>query len=466
MNWHLRHAQHGDRPWAVQEAALERSAGKDRFAYFLEPGLGKTALIINEHIEFTAADEIDLTLVLAPNSFKLDWALAPAEWGHPEVPTGYWPRDPMPTQGLYSVNFEAMRQGKCRDQLEKLMAARRVMLVIDESAAIKNPSSETARAALILSKDAVKVRELNGTPIVQNVMDFFMQLKVLGELDGVNRTAFKYRHAVLGGFMGRQIQREFRNEAQLYAVLDKVAFRALKKDWRKDLPEKINIPVHLEMTPKQLVHYRSMMEDFYTDIRDLEVSAEMVLTQMTKLQQISSCLLMQEGRHEFIEKPQDNPKVDAVREIIDTGTGKTVIVYNYRPSGAMLFETLGKVKLQPAWVRGQMKPETIVEEKRRFNDDPECRVLVAQESATYRGHTLLGQKGDRANKMVYYENSFSYYERSQMDDRIHRGEADEPCNYYDLITSPMDQIAVDTLQAKRDMADAVDRIIAAVREGH
>lgn len=463
MKWILKHAVHGSKPWAVQKAALEHGAGHDRYAYFLEMGLGKTALIINEFIEFTRLNRIDVCIVLAPNSFKLDWALAPAEWGHSNIPVGYWPRDPLPESGLYSVNYEAMRQGACKKGLERLIRKKRVMLVIDESAAIKNGSSHTSRAVLALAKDSVIVRELNGTPIVQNVLDFYMQLRVLGEIDGWNPIDFKNRFAILGGFMGKVVQREFKNEDELFKILGRVAFRALKKDWRKDLPEKLYTPVHLEMTKKQLFHYREMMEDFYTEVEELGVSADMVLTQMDKLRQISSCLVMQDGRHNFLEEPKANPKVQAARDIIEASLGKVVIVHNYRASGDMLFEYLQAAKLNPCRIKGRVKPEEIVWEKKKFNEDDKHRVMVAQESAAFRGHTLIGQKGDRANTMVFYENSFSFYERSQMEDRIHRGEIDENCTYYDLITSPMDQVVVDTLQGKRDMADAVDDVVKVVR---
>jgi hypothetical protein len=83
------------------------------------------------------------------------------------------------------------------------MSSRRVMLIIDESKAIGNPSSGFTRAVLELAKRAKVVRELNGTPITQSPLDYYGQLRALGELNGWSPTNFKARYAVLGGFMGK-----------------------------------------------------------------------------------------------------------------------------------------------------------------------------------------------------------------------------------------------------------------------
>lgn len=466
MKWHLSHPRYGKKPWAVQAEAKRRSEGVDRYFYALEQGLGKSPLSLNDVVHYLELGVIDRAVVVAPNSFKLDWSLLPGEWGRPEIRTGYWPRNkPSEDVQLYAINYEAVRTSAGKE-LTRLFSRARCMLIIDESAAMQNPFSATSRALHELSKDAAMVRELNGTPMTNNVMDLFMQLKVLGELDGVNPYAFRNRHAVMGGYMGRQIQRdEIRNADELYAILDRVSFRALKKDWRKDLPPQVFTPIHLEMTARQRQHYREMLEEFFTVVNDLEVSADMVLTQMEKLRQISSCVAMQSGKAAFFEPKDKNPKVAALLDLLHSCSGKVMIPYVYRATGAMLYDVLSDEKLKPAWIRGGVKPEVIVEEKRRFNDDPDCRVVLAQEEASYRGHTLLGGEGrDRCSTMAFFETSFSYYHRSQIQDRIHRGEQDETCNYYDFVISPIEQTVLEALAAKKNMADALDAVIAVVRK--
>ncbi len=467
MKWHLNHAQWGRKPWAVQRAYLDAAAGRERYGNFSQQGLGKTADTLNEFVDF---DDVDLCVVLAPSSFVGDWPLAPAEWGLGFLRTGMWNSDPLPfdwESGVYSIAHETLRGSiRARTELLKLFKARRCLLVFDESTGIKNPSSVLARYAIgHLVKDAKRVRILNGTPIVQNALDYFAQLRLLGELNGVNQINFRNRYCIMGGFMGRQIK-GIRHEEELAGILDRCSFRALKTDWRKDLPPQIAVPIHLEMTDNQRRHYQTMMEQFYVQVADDEfVDAELVLTQRLKLQQVTSCLMMDKGKVHWLEQPKANPKLKAAFDLMETGNGKMIVVYYFDPSGRMLIEQFKDAGYDPAWITGGMTPQDIVEQKKRFNDDGDCRVLIGQIDQTSRGHTLIGQPGkDRCSRIYYYETDLSLMHRLQMNDRNHRGEQDETCLLYDPICGPIDQLNVDILTGKREQAEGMDQIVAEIRK--
>lgn len=464
--WHLSHKAHGDRPWAVQAEAMRRADGRPRFGQWLEMGLGKTALAMNEFVD---AEDVDLNIVISPQSFKLDWKLAPAEWGLGFMKAGMWPNDPLPFDwdcGQYAINYEAASRSKAAEPLLKLLDTRRCMVTIDESKALGNPGSGFTKSIIEVAKRAKRVRELNGTPITQNVMDYYGQLRALGELDGVNPVAFRNRYAILGGFMGKAVQREFKNGEELGRILDGCSFRALKADWRKDLPPKTYSIVHVEMTDQQRSHYQTMMEEFYVMVRDDDmVAADMVAIQMGKLRQIAGGFILDGDKVHVFEKPADNPKIRAVLEIVDN-PGKTIVAHYHRASGKMLIEALQKAKFNPAYIQGGMQPAEVVEQKNKFNTDPTCRALVGQERATALGHTLIGASGDRCTRTCFFENSYSYYYRSQLEDRNHRGDQDEACQCIDIIGSPIDQTGVDILLSKRNMAGAMDEIVKAVRLEH
>lgn len=465
MKWHLNHRVHGARPWPVQVEAMRRSDWAPEYMMALEQGLGKQPLILNEWYAMTEIQPSapDIMLNVAPYSFVEDWKLAPGEWGL-NVPSGSWPRDPVPLdveRAVYSINYESMRAGRGLEALRELFRRRRVFLHADETGNAKNPQSLNAKRMIELSKSATVVRESNGTPMVQNVLDWWSQLRILKQLDGVNPFQFRNRYAVMGGYMGRVVRGiNPDREAELYSIIDRVAFRALKKDWWKGMPDKVRAPIHLEMTRRQRHHYQEMLADFFTSVNGLDVPAEMVITQQDKLRQLSSCLLLDKGRYEWLETENDNPKIRAVLDLIRGGATKAVVVYFYQRSGEALLSALGGAGMRPARI---MRGVDVVEEKRRFNDDPDCRVIICQQQASFAGHTLIGGPGnDRCNRMIFYENSFSYWHRSQMEDRIHRGAQDLDCLYYDLITSPMDQVTVDVLCGKRDLADAVDEVLLAL----
>lgn len=462
MRWHLKHAHHGDKPWSVQVEAMRRANGHDRFGYYLEMGMGKSALTLNDFVD---RDDVDLCIVVAPNSFKIDWSMLPQEWGVGFLKSGYWPRDPLPfnwDSGIYSINYEAVSRSSAREPLLRLFSERRVMFVIDESKALGNPSSGFTKAVIELAKRAKVVRELNGTPITQSPLDYFGQLRALGQLDGWNATNFKHRYVVLGGFMGKQVMPDCKNQKELAALLDSCTFRALKKDWRKDLPPKSYQTVHLEMTARQRAHYQTMMEEFYAMLDEDVVTAEMVVTQLGKLRQISSGILLNDGKEIIFEEPKTNPKIQAMLELVDA-PGKSIVVHHHKATGRLLIEALRKAKIGHAYIQGGMKPAEIVHQKEMFNKDPETRVLVGQERATALGHTLIGAPGDRCTRTIFLENSFSLYHRSQLEDRNHRGDQDEPCSCVDLSISPMDDVIINSLKIKKDLANSMDLVVAAVR---
>lgn len=469
--WHLSHPEHGTKPWAVQEEALRRAKGKRGYGFWLEQGLGKTPLALNDFYDQWCNDLVDAAVVIAPNSFKLDWADAVAEWGIGEYIRGeYWPNCELPDRlqdQLLAINYEAASrpEGRMKDYLLWLMDQSRVYLIIDESTAIANPHSQQSKAIIELAKRATVVRELNGTPFTRDVMDYYGQLRAIGELNGTNPYAFRNRYAKLGGFMGKQIVgvRE-ESENDLAQLLSRCAFRALKSEWRKDLPPKVYSHLRVEMTKRQLHHYLEMMEDFYTVVAETEVSAEMVLIQMEKLRQISSCLVMKEGKIEWLEKPKDIPKLNAAKDWVEAGSTKAMITCVYKASVDVLQKTFTDMKLKPAVIRGGMTPRQWAEEKKRFNKDSRCRVLVGQQSAVFRGHTLIGDVGDdRCTRMFFYESNFSYYERAQLEDRIHRGDQDQTCVYTDVLTSPIDKHTLNIVTGKKKQADWLDGLVQAIR---
>lgn len=461
--WHLNHPVI-KKPYDVQVEGMKRVHGHRKYGWFLEQGLGKTALQLNDYIENMS--DLDTAVVICPNTFKLDWAMAPEEWGVPEIKGSVWPVDEMTKGATGTPRFNVMNFESARASgyyaLRDLMDKRPCALIVDESSFCKNFKSQTAKAVLDLSKRAHEVRLLNGTPMVQNPMDLFPQLKMLGELDKVNPFAFRNRFTVMGGFMGKQII-GVRNEEELHELQARCSFRALKKDW-SDLPEKIPVPLRLEMTDKQRKHYREMLEDFCTLVAGQEFSASLVLSQMDKCRQIASGILIDGDSFKLIEEPEKNPKIRAALELMEAGSGKMIIVHFYTKMGEVIFDQMAKNKLNPAYIRGGMSPQELREQKAKFNNDASSRVIVCQINSACMAHTLLGGEGDdRCHKMFFHDQTFSLRDRKQMEDRNHRGAQDRACLYYDPIMSPIDEAQAKAIKTKSDMVAVVVDAVRALR---
>lgn len=470
--WYLTHKKYGNEPWAVQREALNRAEGKSRYGHFLEQGLGKTALILNEFMHAKTCGDVDLLLIVCPNSFKLSWVSALEEWGLLKLKAGIWPKSSPFEKDVYVMNWEAIRTEAGIRFLRQLK--REVFLAYDETSYIANPSAQVTKKAIDVARCAKIVRILNGTPQTHSVVDYYGQLKCLNELNGYLLGTFKGHFAQIitqevtaRGGETRDIQTIVgsKNEPELAAILDRCSFRATKAEWRKDLPPRIISTIEVEMTPAQKRHYKEMKKEFITTVDTLQIKAELVLTQLSKLRQISSGIVIQNGVEALLEPIENNNKFSACFELFKAQSGKAIIVYNYKLTGKILRILCEKEGIKAAYLQGQMKPIELEEQKRLFNENSEYRIILCQQAAACMGHTLLGGSGaDRCTTMIFAENSFSLRDRLQMLDRNHRGEQDQTCTVYDLVTSPVERKIIAALNAHKKEADLMDDLVLALRE--
>lgn len=456
--WHLE-----GKPYEVQTVAQQKAKRRRGYGYFLEQGLGKTPLTLNEYVELCMREKCDSLVVVCMFTMMDDWQDAASDWTAGEILLSIWP-DVTGADGLI-MNYETLLYSG-GEFLAKYLKSHQTMLVLDDSSRIKNPSAQTTRWVLAYAHHATFVRLLNGTPMTQSVMDLYPQFRALGALEGVNRYAFRNKYAEMGGYMGKVVL-GVKDEVSLQRLLEAWSFRALKTDW-SDIPDKIYVNRRIRMTKVQQGHYDQMLRDFYLLLTDgSEVSARYVITQAEKLQQISSGFVLDDdGRAHDIVPPKKNPKLRAVCEYLEITEGKVIIAVLHRHAIDLLLETIpGDV----AVIRGKrdmrLMERTSKEEKRRFNNDPECRYIVLQIQSGAFGHTLLGQKGrDRCAATIHFENSYSLLLRSQVEDRNHRFGQDTPPYHLDLIASPIEAKAVNALKRKKDLAQAIVDAVRAIHD--
>lgn len=442
-------------PFAVQLEARSRSRGKTDFGWWCDMGTGKTQIDLDETVELLMNDHIQGEVVVCPNSLKGNWI---AEVKKCEIPitTYMWPQVPpiakLIKPFLIAINYEAVGTGRAEEYIEKLAKSFPIKLTLDEAIKIKNPKSKVGQACQRLGKISAYRRLLSGAPMTQGPHDMWAQLHMLNAIGTWGYTPFKHHFCQMGGFMGKQVVGVKPENAQaLTDLINKCGFRALKKDWT-DLPEKLYTTRMVPLNKEQQGVYLELEEELFTIIQDEEVSADMVITKMLKLQQVSSGFLITDDKntHRLTER---SPKVDEIFEIMEQLDGKLIVQAVYRESIKILIEAFEKHN--PAWIRGQMKPEEIEAQKAKFNTDDSCRIIVCQESAAKYGHTLLGSEKVPCHTMVFFENSFSLDDRVQSEDRNHRHGQKHDVLYIDLCTSPIEQRAIDALQRKFNIASHI-----------
>jgi SNF2 family DNA or RNA helicase len=449
----------------VQVAALEASKGRDGFGYFMEMGLGKTLTALTEFRE-GVKDGTTRMVAVCPNTFKSGWIEEVNkhqldidayifESGSPYNDVFIRKRYERPP--LIIVNYEAIRSKTVHDSLFDWLGRKSSYIAFDESVQIKTHNALQTKASISLSRAASIRRILTGKPTVQGPHDLWGQMRAIGKLDGRNFYTFRGMFCRMGGFKNKQVIGS-QKEDMLAQLIEPHVFRATKEDWLFSIPKVYTIREY-EMTREQRAQYRDMERDFVLWMNQNEfVTVDAAITKYIKLAQIQCGFIIDtdnESKIHVICEPKNNPRVHALLDILaNEVSGKAIVVYIHRYTFEILSEALKEYN--PARITGGMKPYEIDEQKRKFNEDPSCRLILVQERAGKYGHTLLGDRHNRCSTTIFFENSYSLDDRSQIEDRNHRrGQDANSVTYIDICGTSMDRNVIHALQRKENIYKAI-----------
>lgn len=436
------------------------------YAHFLQQRLGKTPMALNEYALFRRDHDFRWAIILSPNSFKDEWVAEGDRWGL-DVPLHAFRSDDRSGAerfvsknarfgGGIVVNFQALLSKQTLAFLEPLIDSRSIYIV-DESINIKNPQATTTKTALQLGRGAGARRVLTGKPVTQGPHDLWAQLRAIGALNGFNFYAFRNTFCRMGGFQGKQVLGVKPDKVEwLQDLMAPWAFQARRQEWMRT-PGVDYASRALEMTKEQQAHYNRMEAEFITMVGTeddpIYVPADQCITKMLKLQQIASGFIIDEtGTAHDIMPPKSNPMVNEIKGMLtDEIEGKTIIFAHYRHTIKLLAEALRE--FNPAYIMGQQSD--VQEQKARFNADPSCRVLIAQEKAAKYGHTLVGTPADPCLTTIYAENSYSLDDRSQTEERNQGATQVGTVAIWDFIPAPIARQAIEALRHKEDVSAAV-----------
>ena len=277
----------------------------------------------------------------------------------------------------------------------------------------------------------------------------FGQIKFIGELDGWNYALFKAAFCVLGGFQGKVIVGS-KNDDRLKSLVEPCSFSARKIDWIEGFQSPDYVTVKVDLEGEQARLYKSMQDDFVAKIGDKTVSASQVITRLIKQSQIASGFVIDEfGTVNEIVSIDKNPRVNAVLQLMEEQiVGKLIVFAHFKHSINMLLKALSDYN--PAVIRGGA--EDVVAEKRKFNEDESCRVIVCQIDASKYGHTLVGSEISPCLNSVYFENTYSLDARSQTEERMQFGDKAISLTVIDLYSTKLDKIILSALQRKEDVS--------------
>lgn len=452
-------------PYSVQRQAFALGRGKEFFGYFMEMGLGKTFTTICDAFDLHMKGEINTVIVLAPNGVHEQWVEEQLPEHAPEgVPyeaftyfsgmntkteKEMWRREnDRESFQWFTMALETISASKkAQDTFVRWLNRKNVMVVIDESQAIKNPGASRTKF-LLRHRPSMKFRRiLTGTEVTQGIEDLYSQMAFLhpGILGHNSFTSFRAEYCNLRQIpnapAGAYMITGYRNVDKLKQRLAGCTFHALKKDWL-DLPEKIYVKRFVEMTGEQKKLYLTMKQDLLAEINGQVITAPLALTTFTKLQQITSGFL---GDEEGVIHEIPNNRIKTVLDILSERK-QAIIWCRFRYDVEKVAEALEK----EGYRVGKYYGDTSDEDRAEFRKPGAVDVLVCTRAAR------AGLNLTHFNTAVYFSHSPSGEDRWQSEDRIHRIGQRDDCLYIDLVCpGTIDEHVLKILRKKREVADLV-----------
>jgi len=456
-----------------QIKALERARGKHAFAYLMEMGTGKSLTVATEIDSLYKDNEIDAAVIVAPKGSYEDWALKhlPEAGFYDGVHVYVWKgqgtktewrayQDLMAAEGLriFIINVEALStKSRAYTALSDFIVdSERVMMVVDESTTIKNPSAIRTKNVMALGDRCVVRRILTGSPVTNSPLDVYSQFEFLEpRLLGFNSFyAFRGRYAVLReiehGGRKFQIPVGFKNLEELRGKVSAHSFRVLKEECL-DLAPKTYTTYKTQLTDRQLEVYKSVRDNAMALLEaETYVSATSVITQIVRLHQIACGFVVDENGQ--FHDLGDN-RVEDLMHLCEETDDSVVIWSRYRYDIQKISTALRK----------KYGPESVVEYHGGISSAERTQGRSDFQSGRARffvGNVQTGGRGVdlfKSHTTIYYSNDWDLELRQQSEDRTHRKGQLDKCLYIDIVApGTVDDKIIGALRKKINIATAIN----------
>jgi SNF2 family DNA or RNA helicase len=273
-------------------------------------------------------------------------------------------------------NFQVIitTYGTLRSDIKLLMDMPLDYVVLDESQAIKNPSSKVTKAACLLR--AKHRLCMSGTPLQNNTFDIFAQMNFLnpGMLGSIE--FFRQEFAIPIDKFGEPDRKD-----HLRKLLFPFILRRTKEQVAKDLPEKTETILFCEMEEEQRKVYDAYRNDYRDKIlgtiesQGIQKSQLTILQGLMKLRQIcdSPAILNESDKY-----PNHSIKLDELaREISENiGNHKALIFSQFLGMLALIKEKLIELDIPFAYFDGSTTATDREKAIREFQDNDSCRVFL------------------------------------------------------------------------------------------
>lgn len=399
-----------------QKKVLEITKGRNRVAYYLDMGLGKTFVATEK---MNQLDE-KLNVIVCQKSKINDWV------EHLKTYYGDYEIVKYNTQDLSNfnnktvlvINYDLIWR---RPQFKTI---KDFTLILDESSYIKN--DQAARTKFIRRLKFKNIILLSGTPVAGKYEELYSQLKLLGYTK--NKSVYFSTYMVTTRFRigGVPIQKitGYKNIDRLKRKLRELGAVFMKTEDVFNLPEQ----VHNIEKVANTTNYKKFRKDRLLITKDLELVGDTTLNRLLYSRQLAS--------------QYNQNKLDKLTSLLESTENRVIIFYNFDKELELIRSICKKLK----------KPVSVVNGKKRdLSNYEDCNnsVTLIQYQAGSMGLNL-----QKANVIIYFSLTLSSELFEQSKKRTHRIGQKQSCFYYYLLTEgSIDEDIYTTLLERKDYTD-------------
>jgi len=311
-------------------------------------------------------------------------------------------------------------------------------VILDESQNIKNMTTQTTQAALLLH--AEHRLALSGTPVENNLTELYSLFRFLNPTMFGTLDDFNSRYAT-------PIQRD--NDKDTLLSLRKKIFpfmlRRLKKDVLKDLPDRIEQTLYVEMNQEQHDFYERRRQYYFNQVRQtiaaegIQKSQFIMFQALNELRRIAS--IPESLSDNRIKSPKLDLLTDTLLEAVANGH-KVVVFFNFIAGIEQLSERLDQNGIDYACMTGSTRDRRSIVE--RFQNDPQCRVMLMTLKTGGVGLNLTA-----ADTVFIFEPWWNKAAEEQAINRLHRFGQKAKVLSYSLITQQTIEQKIQLLQQQK-----------------
>ncbi|GAB4254254.1 MULTISPECIES: DEAD/DEAH box helicase [Deferrisoma] len=319
--------------------------------------------------------------------------------------------------------------------------------ILDEAQAIKNPDTQTARAARALR--ARRRLALTGTPLENHLGEIWSLFQFLnpGLLGSQRSFARRFVQPILAG-----------DEGAAEALRRRIApfvLRRLKSEVEPELPPKVEAVLWCEMEPEQEALYRSLLEASRRQVEaairrsGFDRARMSVLEALLRLRQ--ACTLpavLPGGVGEGVPSAKFDRFRSFMAETIEEGH-RVLVFSQFTQVLSRLRDWCEQAGYRPLYLDGRTRKRE--EKVRRFQEDESVRVFLISLKAGGAGLNLTG-----ADYVVLFDPWWNPAVEAQATDRTHRiGQTRKVFSYRMVVRGTVEEKMLELQARKRGLLEAV-----------